>query len=318
MYGRRHNFISRILFLVAASVLLLSRVHAQSKPARPQLRIGFIVPSRADDVSRTQSTLRGVRLGVSESRQTAALFGGTVDLFEVTARPDKFLAAAAALVSAQRIQVLLTSSERDTDALSKFAEARHVVFVNLSSRSRQLRAACRRYTFHVEASDDMYANARRLDPASSPAASARVLLWEPSLERYGAGQLNARYRSMFKAPMDGYAWAGWAAVKIVAEAVLRARAADAAALAGYLESNAARFDGHKGWPLTFRRADHQLRQPLYIVVAGTGATDADRRVRDVPALRARAPLADGASDATPEAQLDQLSSGNTCTSARRR
>jgi hypothetical protein len=30
-----------------------------------------------------------------------------------------------------------------------------------------------------------------------------------------------------------------------------------------LERETTRFDGHKGQPLSFRRWDHQLRQPLY-------------------------------------------------------
>jgi hypothetical protein len=45
--------------------------------------------------------------------------------------------------------------------------------------------------------------------------------------------------------------------------VVRASATDGAALVAFLES-APPFDGHKGEALTFRKWDHQLRQPLYV------------------------------------------------------
>ena len=44
---------------------------------------------------------------------------------------------------------------------------------------------------------------------------------------------------------------------------MRASALDRGALVAYLES-APPFDGHKGDALTFRKWDHQLRQPLYV------------------------------------------------------
>jgi hypothetical protein len=83
--------------------------------------------------------------------------------------------------------------------------------------------------------------------------------------------------------MNGSAWAGWIAVKVVVEAALRTRSTSPAALLAYMEAPATQFDGHKGWPLTFRGSDHQLRQPLYIASrVGDGAY----RFRDVPELRA--------------------------------
>jgi ABC transporter substrate binding protein (PQQ-dependent alcohol dehydrogenase system) len=113
-----------------------------------------------------------------------------------------------------------------------------------------------------------------------------VVLWSPALERFGASQLNDRYRTMFKSEMDGGGWAGWMAVKTAAEAALRARSTDPRKMLVYLEANSTAFDGHKGWPLTFRRADHQLRQPLYIVVTSTGSRRAtDRAIQDVPDIR---------------------------------
>ena len=96
-------------------------------------------------------------------------------------------------------------------------------------------------------------------------ARDEVLLWHDSLDRFGAGQLNARFRDRFTNGMDSDAWAAWFAVKVASETALRAQTADPAALLAALERSAARFDGHKGRPLTFRAWDHQLRQPLYLI-----------------------------------------------------
>lgn len=93
-----------------------------------------------------------------------------------------------------------------------------------------------------------------------------ALGWHQELERFSARELNGRFRRRWNAPMTETAWAGWAAVKLVGEAVVRASATDGAALVAFLES-APPFDGHKGEALTFRRWDHQLRQPLYVAGA---------------------------------------------------
>ena len=87
-------------------------------------------------------------------------------------------------------------------------------------------------------------------------------LWLPTLTRYGATQLNERFLRRFDEPMDEHAWAGWFALKLVAEAVLRARTVQADALARWLLSERARFDGHKGRPLAFD-AQRRLVQPAF-------------------------------------------------------
>ena len=95
------------------------------------------------------------------------------------------------------------------------------------------------------------------------AAGLWAVGWHYELERFSARELNGRFRRRWNAPMTETSWAAWAALKLVGEAVVRAGAGDGAALAAFLES-APPFDGHKGEALTFRRWDHQLRQPLYV------------------------------------------------------
>lgn len=91
-----------------------------------------------------------------------------------------------------------------------------------------------------------------------------VASWHPELERFSARELNARFRRRFGRPLSSLGWAAWAAVRMLAEAIVRAGTGDAAGLIRYFEG-APRFDGHKGEALTFRSWDHQLGQPLYIL-----------------------------------------------------
>jgi branched-chain amino acid transport system substrate-binding protein len=93
-----------------------------------------------------------------------------------------------------------------------------------------------------------------------------VASWYHELERFSARELNRRFYRRFEKPAEGFAWANWAAVKLVMEGVLRSASTEAAALVNYLEG-APPFDGHKGRPLTFREWNHQLRQPLYVLKA---------------------------------------------------
>lgn len=109
-------------------------------------------------------------------------------------------------------------------------------------------------------------------PAASPrgaAAQDSVVGWDGALEKYGAAQLNDRYRGRWGAPMSDAAWRGWLAAKIAWEAALRGPR-DPAALARWLASPAARFDGHQGVPLSFD-ARHRLRHPRYRVLHRDGA-----------------------------------------------
>ena len=279
----------KVIAMIAATAWSLS---AQ---ATPSLRIGLIV--RGNSFSSSASIERGARLGAAEAKQTAALFGGDVLLFAEPAgtSPER---AAERLLSSSKVQVLVGTGAEDADALSRFAEAHRLIFFNVASRAHRLRAACRRYTFHIEASDSMYAIAAKR--VGSP-SNANTVLWAPTLERYGASQINDRYRAKYNAAMDGGAWAGWVAVKIASEASLRARSANATAILPYLEAPSTNFDGHKGWPLSFRAADHQLRQPLYVVTQSSGARGG---VRDVPELSTIAGGTTAASN--PDQALDAL------------
>ena len=298
--------------LVAASPSL---VGAQSPVT--QLRIG-VVTSRVPATRAENSILDGIRLGTSEASQTAKLFGDAVEMFLANGDGRVLGARRAAdfLSSVRKVQVLIGASPGDADTLARFAEQHGLIFLDASSRSDVLRATCRRNTFHIAASDAMYATAQRL---GAPPTAGRVVLasdrdsvvlWDSRLERFGASQLNDRYRAAAGSGMDGDAWAGWAAVKIAAESALRSRSTDPSSLRSYMESPTTQFDGHKGWPLSFRPGDHQLRQPLYMVVRSRGTA----RVVDIPDLRS---ISSASSDGADADALDHIAGAPRCTAAPR-
>jgi ABC transporter substrate binding protein (PQQ-dependent alcohol dehydrogenase system) len=59
-------------------------------------------------------------------------------------------------------------------------------------------------------------------------------------------------------------WAAWAALKAVAQAVLRTRSADFAANRDFILGERFTLDGSKGSPMSFRPWDGQLRQPMLL------------------------------------------------------
>jgi ABC-type branched-subunit amino acid transport system substrate-binding protein len=319
MYAMRHRQIVASSRLLAYCCLVIaSSARAQPAVAKIPLRIALVASASPPSAS---AAARGVRLGAAEAKQTANLFGSDVDLYEASAGNDA-AATAAQMLSQRQVQVLIGTSAADADALSRFAELHHLVFFNIASRAQPLRAGCRRYTFHIEATDAMYANAARslaigggsTHTGQSPERPDSVVLWGPALERYGASQINDRYRTRYGSGMDGSAWAGWVAVKIASEAALRVRSSEPAKLLTYLEAPTTQFDGHKGWPLSFRAGDHQLRQPLYVVVhrAQGVSGPASQALRDVPELRSISSAPDGANEGRRASEaLDRLISGPT-------
>ena len=192
---------------------------------RAPLRIALLHPPASGSAA-LAAALDGARLGIEEASHTYTLLGRALDAFETTDAG----ARACALVT------LI-----DEPALSTLPSGALAV-------DARARFAC-----------DAARSAFRIGVAETPEP---VVLWHPSLERFGATQLNDRFARRFGRDMDEHAWAAWFALKVVAEAGLRAPSPGAAALAGWLDGSAARFDGHKGRPLWFD-AERRLVQPIY-------------------------------------------------------
>ena len=83
-----------------------------------------------------------------------------------------------------------------------------------------------------------------------PRCQDDCVLWHHSLERYGAGQLNDRFKAA-GITIDEQAWLGWFAVKLLWEAGVRDK-----------NPRELSYDGHKGTGLRFNRHG-VLVQPVY-------------------------------------------------------
>jgi mxaJ protein len=108
-------------------------------------------------------------------------------------------------------------------------------------------------------------SAPRARPASAclfviAVKDSAAVAWHSSLAKFGASELNERYRRATGRAMTDQAWRGWYAVKAIAETAMRGGEGDRCAALGALEA-----DGHKGEPLAFDPVTHVLKQPLYAV-----------------------------------------------------
>lgn len=200
---------------------------------------------------------RGALLGIEEGRRSAELLGSPLEFRTIDA-PVAAGSAGFARSAADAGAVALVAALPDSaqTALER-AAATHGLVV-LDARPAHPDAATERPTvFRVGVPE----SAR-----NTPDGAARPVLWDAGLFRYGAEQLNERYRRRFDAPMNEGAWAAWMAVKAVTEATLRARREGGPE--DILSNTRTAFDGHKGAPLAFRGPGRALAQPLYVVEAG--------------------------------------------------
>jgi hypothetical protein len=256
---------SALLALLLPALLHAGSAAAQ-QPAGDTLRIGLVLPDSAARTAEMRAAARGVRMGVEEAARSASLFGRAVVLVEGT--------DAARLLDAGRVQALLGGfATEECQALAAVAERAGAPFLSLGCDADALRGpGCRQAAFHVAPSAAMLADA----VAQAGVADGRAAAWDARLERFGADQLNQRFRVRFGEGMDSQGWVGWFAVKVLWESTLRARTTERGALLRYLGSDAAQFDGHKGRPLSFRGWDHQLRQPLYVAAPGAEPAEVPR------------------------------------------
>ncbi len=222
--------------------------------------------------SRRSSFDDGISLGLEEASRAASLFGHAV-LHVIDGADVKPLMKNGA-------QAVIGAVEYpDAREVADSCNAGGAAYLNCGARSNEFRKTCGSLLFHIEASDAMYSDARAKAPSSS------VVLWDATLEKYGAAQLNDRFRAASRHSMDGRAWCGWFAVKVVLESVLRAKIQTGMQLGTHLRDDRTQFDGHKGAPLSFRTWDHQLRQPLYALSTRKPPQDIPDISRSANAIR---------------------------------
>lgn len=89
--------------------------------------------------------------------------------------------------------------------------------------------------------------------------------WHWAWERYGAPQLEKRFEKRHQRPMKSVDWAGWLAVKVVADAVQYTKSGDFKLIRDYLFSDKVIIDAFKGNRASFRHWSGQLRQPILLI-----------------------------------------------------
>lgn len=88
--------------------------------------------------------------------------------------------------------------------------------------------------------------------------------WHWTYERHGAPQLNSRFQRVANGRrMESQDWASWIAVKMVVQATLRTRSADFARQRAFILGGEG-FDGYKGFGVSVRPWDQQLRQAIFL------------------------------------------------------
>lgn len=248
----------RLTMILGCALALAAGTHAL--PAAAALDIAFLYVGPEDDTA-----LSGARQGLAEANLQGTFLGQNYRL-EVRAP-----GAAGALSGFAAVLVAV-----DADTVRSLATAAPGVPVfNLRDRNDGLRATCRPNLLHVIPSDAMARDAVAQWHKGHPGAPVTAAAWHSDFRKYAASDLNKRYRAAAGRPMDDYAWAGWAAVKMTSDSVARLNSADPAALLAFLRGEL-RFDGQKGAEMTFR-ASGQLRQPLLILEGGNIAGEAPVR-----------------------------------------
>jgi hypothetical protein len=211
--------------------------------------------------STTTSVWRGIEQGLREANILGGFTGYTYTVEPVGpeallgAQRDKLPLAVVAATDAETLQRLS----------AKFAAA-SVAVLNLLADDESLRQACLPNLLHVAPSARMKADAVAQWQKKKPTAQVQARAWHEDFTKFAAGELNNRFRKAQGLPMDDDAWAGWAVLKLLSEAVARAQSTEPARILAYLRKEMA-FDGQKGVPQTFRDTG-QLRQPLLLVEAG--------------------------------------------------
>jgi ABC-type branched-subunit amino acid transport system substrate-binding protein len=238
------------VFVVVISFLSftvsVAPVRAQTTGQREARRItlGVVEPKDGRQDSASTSSSRGTTLGVEEAQRTAAMFGWELAVLRA---PDSMRASPAIEHLSRAGATVVVGDFSGVDIEPRGSLSARVIFdIGPGDAPRP----CSDGRFRL-----------------MPGLASPLQAWHGSLERFGAGQLNERYRKRFGAEMDGRAWAGWMAVKIVIDAALKAQTTDPRILEAFLVGSA-RFDGHKGVPLFFEPATRQLMQPLFSLGSG--------------------------------------------------
>ncbi|HTT08590.1 MAG TPA: ABC transporter substrate-binding protein [Gammaproteobacteria bacterium] len=199
------------------------------------------------------SAWKGATQGLKEANQQGEFLGQSFKLERA--------ADVQALKKAHPVAVIAAT---DASGLHQLADALPgVAVLNVALDDDDLRAQCSANLLHVLPSQAMKRDAEAQWRRKNPDSRAVAQAWHHTAEKYSATQLNDRFEKTYHKAMDDTAWAGWAAMKMLGDTVIRVQSADPAAVLDYLKTQL-KFDGQKGIEMNFR-PNGQLRQPLMLV-----------------------------------------------------
>lgn len=255
--------IIHVSFVLTCLVLLWRPVAAPGQTVevpstRHRLIIGLLELRSLPDDSSGKSSSNGLTLGIEEAERTARLFGWEIvvvlppdSLPAIEAQPYLIASAPTAIVG-----------DLTRLALPALRGAAAPLYLDVGNAPKRAPGGCGDRAFHL-----LPADRSTQPPAKTDGEIAtdhlNFVAWHPSLERFGAAQLNERYHKRFGTDMDERAWAGWLSIKVLLDAALRTGTSDPCALERFFLSANGRFDGHKGVPLFFDPQSRELVQPLY-------------------------------------------------------
>ncbi|MGH8611871.1 MAG: ABC transporter substrate-binding protein [Gammaproteobacteria bacterium] len=249
----RSPFASIIISALCWLVLSLCVVVSAQQPLDE-----FVVAYVGDNKS---SAFLGVQQGLAEANIQGQFLGQRHKF--VWIESEKRQAAVSAVLVASDAKSLREQSEQNP-TLPVF---------NLTMENDELREACLPNVLHMIPSARMKHDAVTQWHVKHPNARASAVAWHPSLKKYAGEQLNKRFKEVQGRPMDDYSWAGWAAVRMIADTAARIQTNDPKRMLDFLRTEL-KFDGQKGTEMSFRQTG-QLRQILLIV-------EADKIVGEAP------------------------------------
>lgn len=223
----------RSILAALFGLLLAIIANAQVVPGRT-LQIVFFSPDSTNGqyyssgaaANRAASQFRqGVQLGIEEAGRTGRLLGWKVNL-DVVGNLDSIGRGKGPSA------IVLTQGPLSSSQMRSLTQRSGVVMVAFASPKD-------------------WNQCTKLFAITGSSANQTLSLWDSTDERFGASQLNDRFRGRFHSGMDSNAWAGWITVKVLSEAAFRTGRTNVELIRSYLVNPSTRFDGHKGVPLHF-------------------------------------------------------------------
>jgi PQQ-dependent catabolism-associated beta-propeller protein len=277
-------FLSRRTFITLGGALAARRLLPSERrraPATIGLCVLFPHPDQARDSSTTAtviSAFAGIEMGAEEAARAAELLGHRISLEPRTGvswsdLPTLVEGGTSAIITG------IGTGIGPGDSMPAFRGGVPAPATIDVLGEDDADAGCD-WVFHIAPGRARRDAARAAsDSSGTHAGDSSVVAWDPTLEKYGAAQLNARYRARTGRDMDEAAWCGWTAAKVVTDAALRlvsggastATAEERRRFAHELLPDAlrrGRFDAHKGQVLTFAPCTQRLRQPVWVRRAG--------------------------------------------------